>query len=200
MPEIQIQYVNERQGNRPPSIKDTNGVYYTLSDAAYGSMRQHQGQSGLIEFKVNNRGYNVATHWNGAELPRDQKGGPPYRDAAQPVSPAPRTAPVGYTGPESRPITPPRSTAPFGYVDVEGRMERTMPTVREQFAMKVVESYCGAGVAMDEETLIRILYTAKSAWIKQMEGSTPAIGPADPLIPGQSDPEDIPPWIDEFVP
>ena len=32
--QIQVSFVNPRQGNRPASIKDANGTYYTVSDNA----------------------------------------------------------------------------------------------------------------------------------------------------------------------
>ena len=70
---ITIKYVNAREGNRPPSIKDENGTYYTVADEAIGQFQQ--GAGGELGFYVNQRGYSCATHWNGAELPSKDKPG-----------------------------------------------------------------------------------------------------------------------------
>lgn len=67
---IQVQYVNPRNGKRPPSIKDSSGIFYTVDDDALAYFRE--GQQGEIEFFTNAKGYNVATDWMGSKLPRRQ--------------------------------------------------------------------------------------------------------------------------------
>ena len=70
-----IQYVNDRNGNRPPSIKDGNGTFFTISDAAVGMARNFLNQQVTLSFYVNQRGYHVATGINGQQLPRDNTRG-----------------------------------------------------------------------------------------------------------------------------
>ncbi len=79
--QIQAQYVNPRKDKRPPTIKDSSGTYYTISDAAYQMLAPYQGQVGNIQYWTNEKGYHQATHWNGQELPKDQRGGPPQQVA-----------------------------------------------------------------------------------------------------------------------
>lgn len=70
--QIVAQYVNPRAGNHPPTIKDQTGTSYTLSDPAYQIMAGQVGQQGNIGYYTNQKGYHVATHWNGVELPKGQ--------------------------------------------------------------------------------------------------------------------------------
>lgn len=97
---IRVQYVNQRQGNRPPSIKDANGNYYTIQDNVVGWFQK--GAEGDIGFydKPNPRGgvYHIATEWNGQAFPRDQgqrSGGmqPVSQAAPQVQRPPAQTAP-----------------------------------------------------------------------------------------------------------
>lgn len=99
-----IQYVNPRNGNRPPTIKDGGGNYYTISDAALPFVQQFKGQTGSLGYFVNQKGYFVATHWNGQELPRGQGARPmPQGNGAPPQQPAPR--------PQARPAPQPAPQA-----------------------------------------------------------------------------------------
>ena len=88
--QIQAQYVNQRKDRRPPTIKDSNGTYYTISDAAYQMLAPIQGQTGTIQYWTNEKGYHQATHWNGQELPKDQqRGGSPQQQALPPLAAPP---------------------------------------------------------------------------------------------------------------
>lgn len=73
---ITVEYLNERNGNRPPSIKDAGGNYYTLSDTAYDYLLQQgveRDTNGDIVYYKNSGGYNVATDWQGQPLPKDSR-------------------------------------------------------------------------------------------------------------------------------
>lgn len=67
-----IQYVNERDGRRPPSIK-ADGRYYTISDAALNTVEQYKGQEVDLTYFVNGGGYHVAVAINGRDLPKDDR-------------------------------------------------------------------------------------------------------------------------------
>lgn len=90
--DITIDFVNQRNGNRPPSIKGNDGNYYTISDSALPVMQPHEKQFGQMTFYTNQRGYRVATAWNGQQLPKDQRNGG-QAPQAQYQAPAPQPAP-----------------------------------------------------------------------------------------------------------
>lgn len=124
---IRVQYVNPRQGNRPASIKDANGVFYTVSDAAVGYFQP--GAEGDLGYYVNQRGYNVATAWNGQQLPRGD-GQPPTRS---PASAQQRQPPQQQPPQQQRPPQQ-RSADPQGAAKAE-----------EMFVMGVVGRAMGSG-------------------------------------------------------
>lgn len=105
--QIRADYVNARDGRKPPSIKGSDNNYYTLSDAAYQMLAPIQGQTGSLTFWVNEKGFNIATHWNGQELPKDQRGGAPQQ-AAQALPPM--AAPSGVVVPQVPAPAPPIPT------------------------------------------------------------------------------------------
>ena len=84
--QIEVQYVNPRKDNRPPSIKDTQGNYYTLQDAALPSFQQ--GMQGTIGFSVNSKGFKNAVSWNGQELPQGFNTQPQQQSLPQPAQAA----------------------------------------------------------------------------------------------------------------
>ena len=106
-----LQYVNARDGNRPASIKGTDGQYYTISDVAFEQYQHMQGQQAdltYVERESNGRVFRNLTAMNGETMPRDQRRGAPPAPAAQatqsatvqhlPVQPAPRpVVPVAST-------------------------------------------------------------------------------------------------------
>lgn len=183
--EITIDYVNARQDRRPASLKGNDGNYYTLSDEAYTAMLPWKGHAGQVGYYTNQKGFRIATHWNGVELPK----GDPRATQPSPPTPAGNMVPsvptplaaVG-TGQQLHPtaFTPP-TKADFGYVMVDGTQQRTMPTVREQFAMKVAEAVIHSVGSSDPELLAAnlgaYLGIAKNVWARTMEA------PADPGDP-----------------
>jgi len=85
---IIVQYVNPRNGNRPPSIKDTAGNYYTISDAAMNMFQPNT--EGELVYTVNDKGFKNAVSWCGQALPKDQRQPRPVQPGPQPVA---RSAP-----------------------------------------------------------------------------------------------------------
>ena len=101
-----MEFLNPRAGNRPASIKGTDGNFYTISDAAFDAYQPYlntQVQLTYIEQSGNTPGYppfkNI-THLNGAEMPRDQR-----RKAAAPTSNNVQRLPVS-SAPAPRPAAP----------------------------------------------------------------------------------------------
>ena len=91
--DITIDFINERQGNRPASIKGSDGKYYTISDNAITSkfFDQHLKTGGTITFWTNKNGFKQASTWNGVPIPKDDK---PNGNGANHQAPLQTTAPV----------------------------------------------------------------------------------------------------------
>jgi hypothetical protein len=83
-----LQYVDPRDGNRPASIKGSNGDRYTISDAGYQQYSQMQGQECELTYyekPSTNPDYppfKNLTHLNGLAMPRDPRGAPRAAAAA----------------------------------------------------------------------------------------------------------------------
>jgi len=77
--QINVAYVNERKDRRPPNIKDDQGNFFTLSDAAYPIALGWKGQTITLEYYVNGGGYSVATAINGQQLPKDPRNNAPQQ-------------------------------------------------------------------------------------------------------------------------
>ena len=96
-----ILYVNERQGNRPASVKTEKNDYFTISDATIEEKLVWEGWEGSITFfeKPSRNGgkpFLIATALNGRALPKDQRGGRTQAPASrQPQAPIQRGVDTG---------------------------------------------------------------------------------------------------------
>lgn len=82
---INVRYLNPRDGQRPPSVKTPEGVYYNLSDEQFPQMQQ--GGTYNVEYHVKTirgREYKIVdkvTVVGGAPAARPSSGGRPTDDA-----------------------------------------------------------------------------------------------------------------------
>lgn len=114
--QVMIKYVNPRQGNRPPSVKDGNGTIYTITDAAIATGMFQPNAQGNIGFYINQRGYHVATHWNGVEVPKDNGHQQP------PAAPHPQQSPApAYPATRHQPTNDDDKSASMFVMGVIGR-------------------------------------------------------------------------------
>ena len=183
--EVKIDYVDPRDGRKPATMKDSDGVYFTLSDAAYDFFLPWKGNVGQISYTEKQNGQytnRYPTHWNGMAVPKD---GANVRGAAsQAPQPAPQQ-PQTFHQPADKPV-------PFGYVGTpQGRL-RTMPSIKEQYMMKISEAYVAAkSGAPQVDELVIILENAKIAWEQVMEAPKPA---APTMSVRDSQDNMTPPW------
>ena len=101
-----VNYVNERQGNRPASLKCSDGNYYTISDAACAAYEPLIGQQVSVIFFQNAKGFKDLVSLNNQPMPRDPRRGqgggdyqrpPPQQTATVqhlPVNPTPQIVPA----------------------------------------------------------------------------------------------------------
>lgn len=71
--QIQIEKVYPRNGTKPPSVRDTGGNYFGITDGSVGMFQP--GTTGTITYWVKqgeNRQFFNATKWNGIDLPKGQ--------------------------------------------------------------------------------------------------------------------------------
>lgn len=85
---IEVKYVNPRDGNRPPSIKDSYGNYYTVPDPAIGMF--HQGMQCQIGYTVNGKYKNLVSV-NGQPLQATNRA--PVQNTLQQPAPSPQMMP-----------------------------------------------------------------------------------------------------------
>ena len=74
--ECEIRYVNPRSGNRPPSICDADGNYYTITDAAIEAETFTEGGTHNIVYYENDKGYKVVSEVDNRIIPKDSRGKP----------------------------------------------------------------------------------------------------------------------------
>lgn len=133
-----IEYVNDRNGNRPPSLK-CQGTYYTISDAALDIAQAHKGQRVTLSFYINRSGYHVATAINGQSLPKDNRQGGGRQGGSQPYQ-----QPQQQAAPPTQ-YAPPSQQAPSGGLSVAD-----IASIRMQSAAQVAAAAITAGLTLDQ--------------------------------------------------
>lgn len=81
MENVTIQYVNQRNGNKPASVKLTDGRYVTIPDNALGMFQQNM--SGGMVLHQDQKGFWHCDAWNGMPMPQQNQRRPQQQFSPQ---------------------------------------------------------------------------------------------------------------------